>query len=249
MITLYDVASKYPRGQTWSPNVWRVRYILDFKGIPYTIVPVEYYDIESTLKGAGIGTTGRRNDGSDLYTVPAIVDPKTGAKVSDSIKIALYLEESYPDTPSLFPHNTSALHQAFFSNFYSSIAPIWVTIVPRIPLVLSERASVWFIDLRSKTLGKPLNQTDPVGEPRKELFRKTREVFATFDGFYEKNGGGQFIMGNTPGFADLMIAAAIQGLKVWGEDSSEWRDFCTWDRGRWTQLLEAVVRCTGDQNE
>lgn len=225
---------------------YKIRYVLGFKGIPYNLIAVEYCDIEHTLKEAGIAPSGKRKDGTDLYTVPSIIDSNTGAKVSDSIKIALYLEEAYPDAPRIFPHNTLALQQAFFTHFNSSIAPIWNTILPRIPGILDGRARAWYIDLRSRTLGKPLEQVDPVGKEREELFNKMKEVFTTFSGFYQNNGGGQFIMGDTPGFADLMIAGVIQGLKVWGEDSDEWKDFTTWDGGRWIQLLKALEKYEGN---
>ncbi|KAF5348612.1 hypothetical protein D9756_009571 [Leucocoprinus leucothites] len=239
MITLFDVSRKGPNATTWSPNTWKVRYVLDFKGIPYHIVPVDYCDIESALKEAGVGPSGKRKDGSDVYTVPSIVDSNTGAKITDSIKIALYLEETYPETPSIFPHNSAALHQAFFAYFNSTVAPIWSTILPRVAEIMDDRPKAWYIELRSKTLGKPLAETDPVGEEREDLFRKMKDAFSLFDGFYQKSGG-QFIMGSSPGFADLMIAGVVQGLKVWGEDSQEWQEFSSWNGGRWVQLLGAL---------
>jgi glutathione S-transferase len=222
------------------------RYVLDFKGIPYKIIQFEYCDIESGLRAAGVGPSGKRMDGSDLYTVPSIVDTITGAKVTDSIKIALYLEETYPDTPSIFPHGTPALHQAFFAHFNSAVAPIWSTILPRIPDTLDDRAKKWFIELRTRTLGRPLAEIDPIGEKRDELFRQMKETFGLFDGFYQKNGGGHFIMGTSPGFTDLMIAGVVQGLKVWGTDSQEWKDFSTWNGGRWVKLLD-VLESYGSQ--
>ncbi|KXN83374.1 hypothetical protein AN958_01511 [Leucoagaricus sp. SymC.cos] len=240
MITLYDVASKIPDMTTWSPNTWKARYVLDFKRLPYKLIAVEYYDIEKTLKDAGVQPTGKRNDDSDLYTVPSIVDSNTGAKVSDSIKIALYLEETYPETPSIFPHNSAALHQAFFTYFNTTITSIWSTILPRIPEILDERAKTHYIALRTKTLGRPLAEIDPVGEERDDLFRKMKDAFTMFDGFYQKNGRGMFIMGDSPGFADLMIGGVVQGLKVWGMESPEWREFSTWNGGRWVKLLDAL---------
>lgn len=169
--------------------------------------------------------------------------------MSDSLNIALYLEETYPTTPSIFPNNTAALQQAFFSYFCSSIAPIWATVFPRIPALLDEKAKEWFVDLRAKTFGKPLEQVDPVGKEREELFVKMTEIFTTFDEFYQKNGGGQFIMGDTPGFADLMIAGAIQGLKAaWGEESGEWKNFQTWNEGRWARLLKDLEKYEGKGN-
>ncbi len=73
-----------------------------------------------------------------------------------------------------------------------------------------------------------------------------KEAFTTFDGFYQKNGGGQFVTGDTPGFADFMIAGAIQGLKVWGKESAEWEEFKTWNEGRWIRLLKGLKMYEGN---
>ena len=48
-VILYDLAST--KGVCFSPSVWRVRMLLNYKNIPYKTVFLEFPDIEPTLKG------------------------------------------------------------------------------------------------------------------------------------------------------------------------------------------------------
>ncbi|TDL20311.1 hypothetical protein BD410DRAFT_791099 [Rickenella mellea] len=100
-ITLYDISSTIP-GAAWSPNVYKTRMALNYKGLEYKTEWVEYPDIGPLAKKIGalptsIGAT------RELYTVPIIHDHATGKVASDSFAIAQYLDETYPDQPKLFP--------------------------------------------------------------------------------------------------------------------------------------------------
>lgn len=107
------------------------RYALNFKGLSYTTVWVEYPDIKvpensksvvDVFLGAnapqalcieiGAEPTAKDGEGKDLYTLPVIKDPNTGKVVSDSNRIAAYLDEIYPEHP-LVPSGTSGLQFAF----------------------------------------------------------------------------------------------------------------------------------------
>ena len=48
-IVLYDLAST--KGVCFSPAVWRVRLILNYKRVPYKTIFIEFPDIEPILKG------------------------------------------------------------------------------------------------------------------------------------------------------------------------------------------------------
>ncbi|THU86510.1 hypothetical protein K435DRAFT_868230 [Dendrothele bispora CBS 962.96] len=83
------------------------RYSLNFKGIPYKAVWVEYPDIENTLKDLGIAASATKSDGkTPHYTLPAIYDPATKTGLTESLAIAKYLDEKYPDKPILMPKGT-----------------------------------------------------------------------------------------------------------------------------------------------
>lgn len=50
---LYDLPSKGDC-KCWSPNTWKVRLPLNFKGIPYTTEWVEYPDIAGKFEGLSV---------------------------------------------------------------------------------------------------------------------------------------------------------------------------------------------------
>jgi hypothetical protein len=92
------------------------RYSLNFKGLPFKIVWLEYPDVEPTLREIGAAPTGKWSDGRPFYTVPVIrdeshlTDKGEPTVVSDSWAIAKYLDETYPglDSQRLLPEGTMA---------------------------------------------------------------------------------------------------------------------------------------------
>ncbi|GAW07249.1 AChain Crystal Structure Of Glutathione Transferase Gstfua3 From Phanerochaete Chrysosporium [Lentinula edodes] len=98
----------------WSPNTWKTRYSLNYKGLSYRTEWIEYPDIEALCIKIGAAPTDVKADGiTPDYTLPVIYDPSTDKTISDSFAIALYLDTAYPDTPKLFPPGTQALQEAF----------------------------------------------------------------------------------------------------------------------------------------
>ena len=139
------------------------RYTLNFKGIPYKTEWVEYPDIEPLCKKLGISPTYKKADGSDHYTLPAIYDPSTGTYIADSIRIAEYLEKTYPDTPQVFPHNTIALQAHFTLAFGSNLSTLWNFIIPATYTKLNPRSQEYFRRTREKSFGKAMEDITPNG--------------------------------------------------------------------------------------
>ena len=83
-ITLYDLALR--EGQTISPFVWATKYAIAHKGFEIDLVPGGFTGI--------VERTGGKTE-----RLPAIVDD--GKWVLDSWLIAEYLDETYPDRPTL----------------------------------------------------------------------------------------------------------------------------------------------------
>jgi hypothetical protein len=54
------------------------RYSLNYKGIPYKTVWLEYEEIEPFSKRLGALPTSNKPDGRPHYTLPMIHDPATG---------------------------------------------------------------------------------------------------------------------------------------------------------------------------
>ncbi|KAF9445115.1 hypothetical protein P691DRAFT_735531 [Macrolepiota fuliginosa MF-IS2] len=239
MITLYDITGKPPI-KTGSPNVWKTRYVLNYKKLPHKTIFVEFPDIEDELKKAGIPPSGKKPDGvTPHYTCPSIIDDATGAVVSDSYKIAEYLDKAYPDTPKLFPPGTEALQAAFYDHFPQVLAPLWPIVLPRVPrVVMDERSAEHYIRMYSERFGMPLAQMEPVGEERVAAWAKVKAGFGQLDGWLSKSSG-PFIMGDTVTFVDFVVASTLHSLRtLFGENSEEWRDIDGWNDGRWAGILK-----------
>ncbi|KAK0452716.1 uncharacterized protein EV420DRAFT_1630370 [Desarmillaria tabescens] len=92
---LYDIPSTVSN-KAWSPNVWKARYVLNYKGLPYR---TEWVDSPTSKPSDGV---------APHYTLPLLHDHSTGASVSESAAIARYLDKTYPETPVVIPAGTNA---------------------------------------------------------------------------------------------------------------------------------------------
>jgi len=245
MITFYDLAAK-DSIKTWSPNPWKTRYVLNYKGLTYKTVPIEYPDLEPEFKKLGIPPNGTKGDGSPLYTSPSLIDDATNTKLSDSYKIAEYLDKAYPDSPKVIPPGTEALQAAFYDQFWQVISPIWVLYLPRLPVVvLNPKSAGYFTTTRTAFFGKPLADVEPKGAESTEGWKKVQAAFDTIHGWYSKSNG-PYLMGEKPTFGDFAVAGLLHGLKVcFGENSAEWKNIGTWNNGKWTAYLASLDKYAG----
>ena len=125
VIMLYDVPGSTP--QPWAPNIWRIRFILNYKRLRYRTIWVEFPDVEPTLRALGAPPSARRPDGRSVYTLPVIVDPtpaQAGASpviLSNATTIAEYLETRYP-ARAVFPEGSRALQTLFVHHVQETLA-------------------------------------------------------------------------------------------------------------------------------
>jgi glutathione S-transferase len=84
-IKLYELVLE--NGRSSSPFVWRVRYALAHKGLPFELVPLGFVDIPKTFQGA-------------CKTVPVLTYGEV--RLTDSWDIAEQLDAAFPGTPALF---------------------------------------------------------------------------------------------------------------------------------------------------
>jgi len=241
-IVFYDIPADSIEGKAWSPNTWKTRFALNFKGVPYQTEWIEYPDIADKWKSLGIPHSSYKADGSPHYTCPAIVDPSTGAKVSNSIQIAVYLDQQYPNEAKLFPPGTHALQHAFFDTFEASLVPLFQFGLPATFKRLNVASQQYFRETREKRLGKKMEEATPVGEERAKEWAKVQAAFDAANKWYQKGeADGPYLLGKKPGFADFVVASwAFWLKKVCGEGSSEWKDICSWNGGRWASLIDSL---------
>ncbi|KAF9447223.1 hypothetical protein P691DRAFT_731866 [Macrolepiota fuliginosa MF-IS2] len=248
MIVFYDLLAKEPV-KTWSANVWKARYVLNFKGLPYRTIYHEYPDLAPALKKAGVPPSGTKTDGRPHYTSPSITDDSTGSAITDSYKIAQYLDETYPTTPKVIPPRSEALQATFCANFNQTVGPLYPILLPRIPRVLLNPVSAeYYYNTVSAIFGQPLDKIEPVGDQRPKAWADARAAWDIVNGWLSKSSGPYF-MGDSPTFADFVVGAMLQMTRVTlGEESEEWKEVEMWNGGRWVTFLKDLDQYASIEN-
>lgn len=253
-ITLYDIPAAVP-GKTLSPNVFKTRLVhsylntltclihrcrlaLAYKGLSFKTEWLELSDIEPKMKEIGADPTSTWEDGRPLYTLPVIHDHTTGRIISDSTKIAFYLDDVYPDRPTLFPFNARApimMVNEFFAptamlpggdmfshGAFKRFAP------PSIEYIRRTRGDEMLTRVRNFS-----------EEEHRRLWPAVREGFSKISKLLSANGEDKvFYYGDNPSFADFIIIGYLHYIEVsFGAESVEWKDVHEWDGGRWAKLL------------
>ncbi|KAH7408725.1 hypothetical protein DE146DRAFT_606415 [Phaeosphaeria sp. MPI-PUGE-AT-0046c] len=203
-IVLYDLACT--KNICFSPAVWCIRLILNYKRIPYKTVFLEFPDIEPTLKDLGVETS------SGKYTVPTIHHVPTGTYLMDSVPIAMFLEKTYPEPPLQL---RSELGRQIEEKGRAVIGPVFrISIVPREINILSPRSQEYFRGTREAVLGCKLE--DLLSEDKEEKAWKQIEDEAKEVGrlLLTNEAAGPFVLGAQPSATDFFIAGSIRAAKT-----------------------------------
>ncbi|KAF8498463.1 hypothetical protein BU17DRAFT_72308 [Hysterangium stoloniferum] len=210
-ITLYDVPGR--DGKSWFPMIYR--NVLNYKGITFETVWVEYPDIEPTMRKIGAAPTGSKLDGTPYYTVPA-----ENRRLCDSWTIAIYLDEKYPTEPTLFPAGTHALQALFQERLMKTVqTSLHFATVLIIHQNLSERSAIGSKDW-------------------KDAWDKAEKDLTDLSNLLAKNGSNApFVMGNTITYTDFILASVLESFVKFVPD--EWDSKVRhWDGGKWGAILE-----------
>jgi len=194
-VILYDLVGRDDR--RFSSNCCKTRYALAHKGLACETVPTRFIDI------ASIG------DGS-FPTIPVIEDG--AARLGDSWQIALYLEDTYPDAPSLFGGPAGIEYARFIARWCEAqIHPLVMTmIIHDIYQGLDPADQPYFRESRTKRLGRPIDEVqagreDRLPELRARLEPLRRVVVAQ-----------SFLGGASPTYADYTAMSDF----IWARKSS-----------------------------
>ncbi|KAG9015628.1 hypothetical protein FRB90_004699 [Tulasnella sp. 427] len=181
-LILYDLKSQLPPGTTWSPNVWKTRFVLNYKQIPYKTVWLSFPEIETTLKSLGFQPSSvSHTSGKEWYTLPVISDPspESGGEptlVVDSQVIAEYLDSKYPQRPIL-PEGTKAFQAMFVKWVQTNVLPHLIQLVaPQIIGILDGPDVDYFVRTREKMFGKKLS------EPSRKTWARSTSTFPETEG-------------------------------------------------------------------
>ncbi len=141
-------------------------------------------------------------------TVPIIDDG--GRLVRESFDIALYLEDAYPDRPSLFKGEGGKAEARFVESWALSAVhpPLLGLIIKDIHDRLDDADQAYFRESREKHLGKSLEVAQAGREGRLPAFR---DALAPLRHMLSRQS---FIGGDAPLFADYVVFGPLQWARV-----------------------------------
>jgi len=188
-IVLYDLAAG--DGRRFSPHCWRTRLALAHKQLSFRDNPKLFIGIPKIAQG-------------QCTTVPVIQD---GDKVlEDSWTIAEYLEETYPDQPSLFGGPAGKALTRFVQNYTVTQlhGPIARMIIKDIHDLLDPHDQDYFRESREARFGQTLEE---VQMARDEVLP---QFHANLMPLRRQLQSQPFVAGEAPAYADYIVFGAFQ---------------------------------------
>ena len=188
-ITFYDLCGK--SGKRFSPFGWRTRMALAHKGLDYTLELVKFTEKDK------VAFSGQK-------LVPVIRDD--GTVVADSWAIAEYLEDTYPDRPSLFGSPEGRGMAKAINGFVNLTVQSHVggLIIADVFENVDDGCKEYFRTSREQRFQKPLEEVQAGREERVEAFRKSLEPIR------QVITSQPFIGGEQPTYADFIPFAVLQ---------------------------------------
>ena len=222
-ITLYDLAGVEAE-RRFSPFCWRAKMALAHKGLAVETVPWRFTEKDKLPQP----NAGR---------VPVIVD---GARVvHDSTAIADYLEEHYPDRPSLFGGETARGLARFVQNWTETVLqPGLIRLVLLdIHRHIGPQDQAYFRGDREKRFGVTLEEFVGDRGARLPAFR------ASLDPLRRTVERQNFVCGSAPAYGDHIVFGAFQ----WARAISDFEVLAADDavrvwRGRMLDLYDGLAR-------
>lgn len=179
----------------FSPHVWKIAMALAHKGLDFEERPTPFTAIAAI-------------EGGFSKTVPVLSD--NGHLLRDSFDIALYLEETYPDTPSLFGGEggkaLTRVIEAYVQNEIQS--PLRFIIVKDIHDRLAPADQAYFRRSREERMGRTLEDIEVGHGPELAAFPARLEPIRQMLKLQP------FLGGETALFADYILFGALQWARV-----------------------------------
>jgi glutathione S-transferase len=193
-ITMYDLAGT-EANRRFSPFCWRSRMALAHKRLEVETVPWRFTEKDKLPTP---------NDGR----VPVIVDG--GKVVHDSSAIADYLEEHYPDRPSLFPGAVARGLSKFVQNWTETVlqAGLVRLVVLDIWKHIGPADQAYFRQSREPRFGTTLEEVVKDREARLPVFR------ASLDPLRRTVERQDYLCGTAPAYADYIVFGAFQWARA-----------------------------------
>jgi glutathione S-transferase len=186
---LYDLAGAEP-DRRFSPYCWRIRLALAHKKISVTTIPWRF------TEKAEIAASGQN-------LVPVLVDGERW--IADSWNIANYLEDTYPDLPSLFGGAAGRNLTRYYSTFADGlVAAIFAFIALDILERIADEDRDYFRASREKRVGMTLEAFVAGRDAKVSVFR------ASLAPLRRTLTAQPFFAGDEPLYADYAVFGPFQ---------------------------------------
>ncbi|KAK4656337.1 hypothetical protein QC762_310450 [Podospora pseudocomata] len=260
----YDIAFAVPREKnTAAPNPWKARYALNFKGVPYKTEWVQMLDITKVRKGLGASACRKFADGADYYTLPVLKDSTTGAIVGDSFDIALYLQETFPDSGSgdLFPEQPDLnyvcpgaeevliplskredVQHKDYSKFNTNVDWAFTlhTALMASGMKWDKEFEQGIKDEFVRRLGaKSWEDMGVYGEKRVHMLESLKQTLTGLAELYKRNENGPFLLGDRASHADFIVGGWLRFMER-TLPADEWKQAEGWHDGVFGKLHAAL---------
>ena len=179
----------------FSPFCWRTRMALAHKGLSAQSIPWRFTEKDAIAPHKS-------------EKVPVLIDGEIS--VADSWKIANYLEDTYPDRPSLFGGEGGRAIGRMV-NWWGDVTVVggmFPLIVADIPTHLRPVDAAYFRQSREARFGKPLEEVVAGRDKSVEGFRKS------LDPLRLTLKSQQYLGGEKPNYADYIVFGPFQWARV-----------------------------------
>ncbi|EKG10026.1 Glutathione S-transferase [Macrophomina phaseolina MS6] len=261
-IVFYDIATRPPVEKTCcSPNPWKTRLALNFKGIPYSTSWVPLPDVAKVRSSLKVPACRKFADGTDFFTLPIIEDPATNSLVGDSFDIAVYLQSTYPNSGAgdLFPPQTidytfthdpaliplSECRESPFPEYAKFNVNVDAAFTAHVQLTVqgfpfdpatAEVSKAEFVRRAGVTCWEDFAL---VGEEREKIKASFRNTLGGLAELFSRDSSGPFLLGTRASYADMIVGAWLRMMRATLPES-EWEEVRSWHGGLFGRLHDGL---------
>ncbi len=255
----YDIAMRAPA----SPNPWKSRLALNFKGIAHTTKWISLKDIPEVRRGLEVPACRKLAGGEDYYTLPILVDPSAGSRIGDTFDIAIYLQRTHPASgagdlfPAIkldftwdeeFPSGAPPLSErggqddelhaeyARFNSHVDTAFSVNAGLMGSHMELDSEESKEVFLRRLHLTRWEEL---EVKGEARVKMTESLRLMLGKLAVTFSEDASGPFVLGKQACYADLIVGGWLHMMQATLPDE-EWQAARGWHGGIFGALYDAL---------
>jgi glutathione S-transferase len=193
-ILIYELVGA-DQSRPFSPHCWKAVMALAHKGLDYRRVPTRFLEVSGVEAGVS-------------KTVPVIRDGER--VVADSFTIAEYLDDTYPERPTLFGGPGGRAMARFIERWSQLTIHSYLGQAALIDIHVrqDEKNQAYFRTTREARFGRSLEQAAAGRDGGLAAFRASLEPLRSTLSYQP------FIGGHGPLFADYIVFGALQWVRV-----------------------------------